>query len=461
MRHIFLILCTIFSVNATNINIAVQDLVGQNMDSVTIDILSKRLRSELVENSTYTVVERAQMESILEEQGFQQTGVCEESSCLVEIGRILGVHQIVAGSIGKLSEHLYTVSLRVIDVESSEIIQSATYDHAGSLDRLLTDGITIAVGKLLENSMKNNEKKYLGEIGDIYITSVPSGASIEINGNKRLEKTPVLLEGFPAGAHEIVVKHGDRRGRKNILLEPNNLLKLKIDTYIERPTIKIITEPLGVQVSIDKKHIGETPLQVDTLSEGKYTLGLYGKGLKPVYKDIYLKSSERTVISESMLPAAHLMIRSKPSGATLFINEIKQGVTPWMDSSFAIGEHAICLEIPEHQALLDTIVLTQGDKKNKQYSLELKKDVVLQKKKRSKLVRRILFGTFATTALTVGLIENNKVEKYKQSYQDYKGYSAEQHDINWNSIKDAQEKRDLSYILTGIFGIGFAVSIPF
>ena len=45
---------------------------------------------------------------MLKEQGFQQSG-CVSSECAVEAGKLLGVDQIVTGSIGKIGSY-YTVS---------------------------------------------------------------------------------------------------------------------------------------------------------------------------------------------------------------------------------------------------------------------------------------------------------------------------------------------------------------
>ena len=44
------------------------------------------------------------MEDILKEQGFQQTG-CTSDECVVEVGKIIGVQQMVGGSISKVGNY--------------------------------------------------------------------------------------------------------------------------------------------------------------------------------------------------------------------------------------------------------------------------------------------------------------------------------------------------------------------
>ena len=84
--------------------------------------LTNRLRSMLVETNAFIVLERGQMEEILLEQGFQQTG-CTTTECAVEAGRLLNVQKMVSGSIGKIGR-TYTIDLSLIDVETAQIENS-------------------------------------------------------------------------------------------------------------------------------------------------------------------------------------------------------------------------------------------------------------------------------------------------------------------------------------------------
>lgn len=80
-------------------------------------------RGALVESRYFKVVERRNMETILAEQGFQQTG-CTTTECAVQIGKILNVQKMVVGSFGKLGE-FYILPIRIVDVETGQIVYSA------------------------------------------------------------------------------------------------------------------------------------------------------------------------------------------------------------------------------------------------------------------------------------------------------------------------------------------------
>ena len=112
--------------------IAVLEFEGNDISPSEARALTNRLRSELVGKGQLTIIERGKMEEILKEQAFQQTG-CVSSECAVEVGKMLGVQNIITGSISKVGT-IYSVEARVVSVESGEIIKSATYDHYGNIE---------------------------------------------------------------------------------------------------------------------------------------------------------------------------------------------------------------------------------------------------------------------------------------------------------------------------------------
>ena len=81
--------------------IAVVDFRGNNVTEGDCRALTDRLRIELYNTKHYKVIERAMMDDILEEQKFQKSG-CVSDECIVEIGKMIGVEQIVGDSISQV-----------------------------------------------------------------------------------------------------------------------------------------------------------------------------------------------------------------------------------------------------------------------------------------------------------------------------------------------------------------------
>ncbi len=134
-----LLLLSVSIAQEIKLNVAVLDLDPTGIAKPESQFLSDRLRTELFETGKFRVVEREKMNAILTEQGFQQTG-CSSVECAVEIGQLLNVKMMVAGNIGKI-EDLYSISLRLINVETGALLHTATRDFEGKLSEVLTEVI--------------------------------------------------------------------------------------------------------------------------------------------------------------------------------------------------------------------------------------------------------------------------------------------------------------------------------
>ena len=128
--------------------IAVIDFKGNNISEGECRALTDRLRAELFNTKHYKVIEREMMEEIIKEQGFQQSG-CSTDECMVEVGKLIGVEKIVGGSISKVGR-TYSVSSRIVSVETGKILKGATYDYKGEIDELLTTGMKMVAYELIK-----------------------------------------------------------------------------------------------------------------------------------------------------------------------------------------------------------------------------------------------------------------------------------------------------------------------
>jgi len=126
--------------------VVVLDFEGYGVSQPEVITLTNRLRNELFKLGTFRVVERGMMTSILAEQDFQLSG-CASDECLVEIGRLVGATQAVGGSIGKVG-NVYSISARIVDVETGTLLAVADHDTRGDISDVLTIGMP-AIARLL------------------------------------------------------------------------------------------------------------------------------------------------------------------------------------------------------------------------------------------------------------------------------------------------------------------------
>jgi len=103
-------------------NIAVSDLESQGVSASDSAVVADMLRGELVKTGLVNVLERQNMQKVMAEQAFQQTG-CTSAECAVKLGKLLNVQRIVTGSVGKLGD-TYFVNVRIVDVETASMVWS-------------------------------------------------------------------------------------------------------------------------------------------------------------------------------------------------------------------------------------------------------------------------------------------------------------------------------------------------
>ena len=97
-------------------------------------LLSDNVRQELFSSGRYRVVDRKNMDQILNEQGFQLTG-CTSQECAVQVGKLLGVEKMVVGSIGKLGQK-FMLNLQMLNIETGEIDSMASDECSCTVENL-------------------------------------------------------------------------------------------------------------------------------------------------------------------------------------------------------------------------------------------------------------------------------------------------------------------------------------
>ena len=187
--------------------VAVLPLTGTNIPNSELTIYSDRLDAELFKLKNYIFVERELMSEILTEQGFQQTG-CTTDECAVKIGELLGVKFLITGSLGKL-ESLYTLNLKMIDVETGKIRYKYSYDCDCSSKELLISGLKNAVqggfGVKEVASIKDSNISSTKTMSSlIVIKSTPQNARVHLGG-KYVGKTPLSLVDYKKGNCSMMV----------------------------------------------------------------------------------------------------------------------------------------------------------------------------------------------------------------------------------------------------------------
>ena len=117
--------------------IAIMDFrPGVGVSAATVEGISEMLISSMFDTRRFSIIERTQLNRVIEEQGFQQSTI--SAGQIAQVGRILGVEYILVGIInfivtGRSIEDVFTemargeynIDVRIVNVESGEIVSTA------------------------------------------------------------------------------------------------------------------------------------------------------------------------------------------------------------------------------------------------------------------------------------------------------------------------------------------------
>jgi len=135
--------------------VAIQTLLAKGVSPTIAGAITDIVKSYIVNTRLFEVVEREQMDKILNEIGFQQTG-CTDNACAVEVGKLLSAQKMVMGEISRVGDS-YILGIRMVDVADGTSEHSSSI-RADSDERL--DAAATKLAKGLTESYKRTQKGF-------------------------------------------------------------------------------------------------------------------------------------------------------------------------------------------------------------------------------------------------------------------------------------------------------------
>jgi TolB-like protein len=190
------------------------------------EIILDKMITVLVNQERFKIMERAQLNRILEEQSLGSSGIIDASTA-AQIGRGIGVDAIIIGSVAATVSGTLSVDARVIDTESAAIIVAEDI-YSGSSD-----------AQSVKNAVENLARKITEELPLVegYIIKIDGDNVIldvgRTGGLKRGMKCHIYKEGEP-------IKHpitGEILGKETKIMG-EVLVTEAFDKYCTAKTIK-------------------------------------------------------------------------------------------------------------------------------------------------------------------------------------------------------------------------------
>jgi TolB-like protein len=317
---LLLYICLTYSQQPEN-QIAVLNLDPIGASVSESNTLTDRLRSELVNTNYFTVIERKEMDEILTEQGFQQSG-CTSDPCAVEIGRLLNIRRICAGSIGKVGS-TFTITLRMIDVETGVILFTVTEDCACPIEQVLTRSMKNLAVKLADMSRNKVGAELLEEQGDIYLKSEPTSARVYVDDEYQ-GVTPYTIQGMKDTKVRINLKKVYFNDWEREVVFSATDQEITANLAAKSAKLNIDSDPSGAQLILKMYHkliTGTTPYQ-GILQCGEYEMILKHPLCNDLSEKIVLEEKGTSQTFKLTYKTGLLKGSGQPKGSTILLNGV-------------------------------------------------------------------------------------------------------------------------------------------
>ncbi len=118
--------------------------------------------------------------------------------------------------------------------------------------------------------------------------------------------------------------------------------ELSINTRSIPGTLELNTTPEGASVLLGEIYRGSTPLTIDGIEPGTYTVTFSRFGYSRLSVPVRIEAGKITAVNGTLIPlTGSLEITTSPSGARILLDSADQGTSPETLTNISAGNHTL------------------------------------------------------------------------------------------------------------------------
>lgn len=127
-------------------SIALSEFRGHQITEVQLELFTNQLRTALVQQGHFSVVERERVDLVLQEQGFSQSGSTQEA---IKLGALLKVDYILTGSFAQSSGRFYA-TVDLVNTQTGQIEHSTKVQGKSGQEDFIHHKIDLLARKIAD-----------------------------------------------------------------------------------------------------------------------------------------------------------------------------------------------------------------------------------------------------------------------------------------------------------------------
>jgi uncharacterized protein (TIGR02145 family) len=357
--------------------VAVLEFDGSGMSKVEARNITERFSYELSQTRKFNIIERQQLDLILDEQKTQLSG-CVADECAVQIGELAGARFVIAGSVTK-TFGLYGIAVRLIDVESGEIVTHILESDEADVQKFVSQRVRNAALRMAAEGGSTNGLSSSsgitvssGEKGSVVFALDRPGAAVYVdNAYTTQASSQTVSLNLTDGTHQIkFTLPGQQDWVKQLNVLAGETLNYEVTfesgtgsggVAIDYGIVMVRSDPTGAIAYLDGVELGPTPAQNTKVGVGKHLIRVE----KPLYhsyaEEISITSDGIEQIQANLKPRfGRLVIKSVPPGAVVQLNGQQKGRTPVDLPELPSGDYLITVSKDLYHDSEEKYTITDG-----------------------------------------------------------------------------------------------------
>ncbi len=170
---------------AVKTSVAVYQIKPAGVDASIASAMTSLLITRLTPSPQLRVIEEAMLKVVMERQGLNASDACDDTSCQVEIGKLVKAQKLVIGDLTKFGSK-YILALKLVDIQTG-VTDFTTEDSCACTEDQLPDLVTAVAARLRNHFGEQEPIPALPQsVGQASLPAQPSAApptSFTINLN--------------------------------------------------------------------------------------------------------------------------------------------------------------------------------------------------------------------------------------------------------------------------------------
>jgi hypothetical protein len=230
----------------------------------------------------------------------------------------------------------------------------------------LQPGETLIIDGTL--SKKSSGRPQKPNLGSVYATSTPEGATVLLNG-ALIGTTPLGILDVSAGTHTIKFTHPNHKDAEEYFtLHPGKKITIRKNLIpkVTTGTLTVRSNPVNAEIYLDEVRQGITPEVLSIIPSGLHTISLILQGYETLEKKITLQPGEILTVDGALIrkrtPTGSLAVTSAPLGATVHLDGKSKGTTPLILDGITVGSYTVSISHQHYKTLEKTVEIFADQK---------------------------------------------------------------------------------------------------